>query len=251
MAKPVEPFFVGWGKVPKGLHLFLLSTGFSVIAFFAFLSWAISSTQNDPGDAAFMGPAQAIGILQAEPYPVLHVLESERYERGKTILLTGGGKRGVMERASNLDGQVVRVAGARLARGDLKSMQLRNGNNGLRLNELDRSGFEIVKTELGTWKLTGEICDGKCLAGAMRPGIGLAHKACANLCLSGFVPPIFVSSGPVEGSEFLLLANAEGGPVTKEILTHTAVFVEITGKIERHGSLLIFKIDPETIKLAR
>jgi len=203
MAKTKDPFFVGWGKIPNDLRVFLASLALSIVAGFAVLAYTISSSQSDPGSGAFMGPASAIGILQADPYPVLHVIESDRYNRGEAILLTGGGKRGVVDRAAGLDGQVVRIGGVTLERGDLSGMQLRGGTNGLRKDDSTSDGFTIKTEKLGRWKLTGEICDGKCLNGAMRPGKGLAHKACANLCLIGMVPPVFVSSAPVEGSAFL------------------------------------------------
>ncbi|MGB7242086.1 MAG: hypothetical protein WBC93_08385 [Sulfitobacter sp.] len=250
MAKPADPFFVGWGKIPKGLRPFLIACSVFILVFFATVSYVISSTQTDTQGGAFMGPATAIGILRADPYPVLHVIESNRYARGETILLTGGGKRGVIKRAKDLDGRTVRIAGTTLQRGDLNGLQLRNGQNGLRADDSETDGFAVRTTQLGRWKLTGEICDGKCLNGAMRPGRGLAHKACANLCLLGDVPPVFVSSGAVEGSQFLLMANAKGGPVTQDILNFTATYVEIEGVVERHGDLLVFNIDPKTIRHA-
>ncbi len=251
MAKEKDPFFVGWGKIPKDYKVFLISLTASIIAVFAILSYAISSTQSDPGDGALMGLTTAVGILQADPYPVLHVISSGRYQPGETIILSGGGKRGVVKRAAGFDGQVVRAAGVTMQRGDLNGMQLRSGKNGLRGDDTGADAFTVRVENLGRWRLTGEICDGKCLNGAMRPGRGLAHKACANLCLLGGVPPVFVSSAPVEGSEFLLMADANGKAVTEEILKFTATYVEIEGEVERRGELLIFKISPETIRLAQ
>ena len=101
---------------------------------------------------------------------------------------------------------------------------------------------------LGRWRLAGEMCDGKCLAGAMRPGRRLAHKACANLCVIGGVPPVFVSTQPVEGETYFLLAGPDGGPLTMDMLTHMAAFVTLEGEIERRGDLLILKIDPDTVE---
>lgn len=251
MAKAQDPFFVGWGKVPKGLKQFLLVATFSFVLGFGLVAYLISSTQTDTGSGSFMGRANAIGVLRADPYPVLHVIESDNYERGDVILLTGGGKRGVIGRAAGLDGQIMRVGGNRLERGDLNGLQLRGGMRGLRKADNPDETFEIEVEQLGRWKLSGEICDGKCLGGAMRPGTGLAHKACANLCLIGDVPPVFVSSGPVEGHEFLLMADANGQAVTDKILDYTATFVEIEGDIERRGGMLIFKISPETIRLVQ
>lgn len=251
MAKSPEPFFVGWGKVPKGLKNFLLVCTTSFLIGFSVVAYAISSTQTDTGSGAFMGQASAVGILRADPYPVLHVIESDNFERGDVLLLSGGGKRGVFARAEGLDGQVIRVGGIRLERGDLNGLQLRGGMRGLRKVPNPDVTFDIEVEQLGRWKLTGEICDGKCLNGAMRPGTGLAHKACANLCLIGDVPPVFVSSGKVDGSEFLLMADQDGGTVTDKILDFTATYVEIEGDVERRGDMLVFKISPETIRLAR
>jgi hypothetical protein len=251
MAKAQDPFFVGWGKIPKALKQFLLVSTFSFLLGFAVVAYAISSTQTDTGSGAFMGRANAVGILRADPYPVLHVIDSANFETGQAILLSGGGKRGVVTRAEGLDGEVVRIDGTRLERGDLNGLQLRGGMRGLRKVDNPDTTFDIEVEQLGRWKLTGEICDGKCLGGAMRPGTGLAHKACANLCLIGDVPPVFVSSGPVDGSEFLLMADADGNAVTDQILDFTALYVEIEGDVERRGDMLVFKISPETIRKAQ
>ena len=250
MAKINDPFYIGWGKIPKDFKVFLISLSISIVAGFAVLSYAISSTQSDPGDGAFMGPTTVVGVLQVDPYPVLHVISGARYQPGETILLSGNGKRGAVKRAAGFAGQVVRVAGVTLQRGDLNGLQLRGGKNGLRGDDTGADAFEVRVENLGRWRLTGEISDGKCLNGAMRPGRGLAHKACANLCLLGGTSPVFVSTAPVEGSEFLLLADADGKAVTEDILKFTATYVEIEGEIERRGDLLIFKISPETIVLA-
>ncbi|MGI9422759.1 MAG: hypothetical protein ACR2PA_06170, partial [Hyphomicrobiaceae bacterium] len=102
---------------------------------------------------------------------------------------------------------------------------------------------------LGRWRLKGEICDGKCLAGAMRPGRGLAHRACANLCLIGGVPPIFVASEPVAGSQFFLLADQDGNALPDAYLNHVAVYISLDGTIERRGKILLFKVDLASLKV--
>ncbi|MCA8883528.1 MAG: hypothetical protein KDA50_07250 [Rhodobacteraceae bacterium] len=209
--------------------------------------YMVAATQNDPGDGAFLGRASAVGVLQAAPYPVVHVLESDTFAPGTAVLLSGLGKRGVQDRAEALDGAVVEIAGARMARGDIQGLQLRNGGDGLRA--ADGAGALPEPVDLGRWRLSGEICDGKCLTGAMRPGRGLAHKACANLCLIGGVPPVFVTTDKVDGTEFFLLADADGGPVTDAILDHTATLVEAEGRLERHGGLHVFRLDPGSLRV--
>ena len=104
-------------------------------------------------------------------------------------------------------------------------------------------------TPLGRWRIAGEICDGKCLAGAMRPGRGLAHKACANLCLVGDIPPVFATTGPVDGERYMLLAGPDGGPMPAEMYDFTAVLIDAEGEVYRRGDLLIFRVDPTTMRV--
>ena len=246
-----ESFFVGWDRPPPALRPFLVTAAASLVGVFMVAGYLAAATMSDPGNGAFRfdwGRQTLTGVMQAAPYPMLHVLDSERFETGHTLLLSGGGKRGVQSRAAGLDGQVVQLSGVALKRGALDMIQLRGGRNGLAASEGEGAGPAPV--DLGRWRLTGEICDGKCYAGAMRPGTGLAHKACANLCLIGGVPPVFVSTDRVDGEEFLVLASEDGGNITDAVLSHTALLVEIEGRVERHGAVLIFRIDPATIRRA-
>lgn len=156
-------------------------------------------------------------------------------------MLTAAGKRGLMDRAAGLDGRLVQASGVLLQRGDLDMLQVRGGNNGL--GAADGETPQLASEPLGRWRLAGEICDGKCLAGAMRPGRGLAHKACANLCLIGGVPPVFVSTQAVEGSEYLLMAGPDGGPLPAAAADRVGQTIALEGDIERRGDVLVFSVD--------
>ena len=246
-------FFIGWSsKMPGRLGVFLMQVAAVLVAGLAGAALAIGITQDDPGDGAFRfdwGRQTLTGVLQAQPYPVLHVTESDRYPAGHAIMLSGPGKRGVQDQAAPLDGQLVVASGVMLTRGPLTMMQVRGGDQGLLAAETAVVPNPPVPVPLGRWRLTGEICDGKCYAGAMRPGQGLSHRACANLCLTGGVPPVFVATDTVDGQAFFLIAGPEGGPVTDAILDHTAMLVEVEGQVERRGDLLVFRIDPATLEV--
>ena len=253
MSAPPEPFFIGWARIPAGLRGFLAACALALVLVFAAAGYLVAATMDDPGSGAFRfdwGQQTLIGRLEIKPYPVLHVMDSERYPAGTTVMLAGVGKRGVVQRSATLDGQVVRASGVMLARGDLAMLQVAGGASDFIVAEGRQPAARKV-LPLGRWRLIGEICDGKCYTGAMRPGRGLAHKACANLCLIGGVPPVFVSSAPVDGDRFLLMADADGGPVTDAILHHVATLVEVEGEVERRGSMLVFRIAPGTLRLAR
>lgn len=249
MAQDRDPFFVGYLAPPKALRDLMLGVALAAVLGFAGAAWLVAATQDDPGDGAFRGAAAAMGVLQATPYPVVHVTLSERFPAGTALLLTGGGKRGVQERADPLDGQLVAVSGFEISRGDIRGLQLAGGTDGMAPAD-GAAGLPQVQ-DLGRWRITGEICDGKCLAGAMRPGTGLSHKACANLCLAGGVPPVFVATGPVEGAEFLLIGDVSGGPIRPEVLDHTGTLVQAEGRVERRGGLTVFLMDPASVALAR
>lgn len=250
-----RPFFIGWAKPPKELRFFLVMVMVVCPVVFFIAAYVAAATQNDPGSAAFRfdwGPLTLKGVLQAEPYPVLHVIEGERGTAGQSIMLSGVGKRGVMERASGLDGALVEATGIMLTRGNLLMMQVRANETGLVAVEDSAPADPPGSEDLGTWQLTGEICDGKCYAGAMRPGTGLAHKACANLCIAGGTPPVFVATGAVDGASFFLMGDEDGKPLDIDtVKTWSALRVTLSGTITRTGTMPILATDLSTVELAR
>lgn len=246
-----DGFFVGWARPPIGMIGFIAGLSMGIIGLFGGLGYLLAATMDDPGDGAFRfdwGRQTVTGVLTEAPYPVLHIIESERWPAGKALLLSASGKNGAQPQAAGLDGQVVMASGVAVARGDLTMLQLRGGTDGLAAAE--GTGAPPVPQDLGRWRLTGEICDGKCYAGTMRPGRGIAHKACANLCISGGAPPLFVATDMVDGEDILLLAGPDGGAIDERVLAMTAALVEIEGQATRLGDLVVFTIDPDTIRLA-
>jgi len=250
-----KPFFVGYRKTPDALRGFLWIVTATLVLGAGIAGYAIGATQNDPGDGAFQfefGPQTVTGVLEMTPMPVIHVTEgNDRIPTGRTLMLSGGGKNGAISRAEPLAGQMVTVSGVLLERGDLDMLQLRGSANGIGPAE-EATAVPVPTPEpLGRWRLAGEICDGKCYAGAMRPGTGLAHKACANLCLIGGIPPVFVSSQPVAGAEFLMIAGPNGAPMPDAAYDRVAQYIAVEGDIARHGDLLVFAIDPDTMEVIR
>ncbi len=250
--KSDSPFFIGFLAPPAGLRPFLISAMLSIVAFFGALGTMMALSQDDPGDGAFrfdLGRQTVTGVLETTPYPIVHVTEgNENIPSGHTLMLSGQGKNGAIGRGAPLDGQVVTVSGVLLNRGDLDMMQLRGGQNGLGPAEGATPAQAPEAEPLGRWRLAGEICDGKCLAGAMRPGRGLSHKACADLCLVGGIPPVFVSTQPVEGEEFLMITGPDGTELPDAAREWIATFVSVEGEITRRGDLLVFAIDPATLE---
>ena len=98
--------------------------------------------------------------------------------------------------------------------------------------------------------MAGEICDGKCETGAMRPGNGIAHRACAILCLAGGVPPVFVTAAPGGGRELPAAGRRRmAAPCPPRCAALTALRVVLDGTLERRGDLLVFRADPAGARL--
>lgn len=249
-----DPFFVGWAHPPRAMRGFLAACAIGIVALFGGVAYLASATAEDPGDGAFRfdwGAQTVTGWLEAAPYPVLHVTRSDRFPAGHAVLLSGVGKTGVQGRAAALTDGPAQATGVVLKRGDLDMLQVGGGADAFVAAGEDVGAAAPETAPLGRWRVTGEICDGKCYAGAMRPGTGLAHRACANLCLIGGAPPVLVTTAPVDGARFLLLGGADGGPLPREVLDHTALLVEIEGEVERRGDLRVLLVDPADIWLAR
>lgn len=241
MSQPSEPgFFVGYfQKIPRDVILFCATAGAFLIGAFAALSLGLAYATSDPIQAAYSPGATASGVYRPIPYPMLLLPPDARHPQGHALLLAGDGKAGAQIAGLGFSGHAVNVTGALLKRGTIDM---------LIVETITASGTAFPPAAgpvpLGRWQIGGEICDGKCSAGAMKPGTGLAHKACANLCIQGGLPPLLVTSEPVDGTHFLLVASETGGPVvpgTWENFVARPVVLE--GALERVGDLLVLKAE--------
>ncbi len=247
------PFFVGYLKIPADLKRFLITASLALLAGFLGMGVLLGATQDDPGAAGFRfdyGRQTVTGVVESTPYPLMRVTQgNEHIKAGHTLMITGQGKNGVMARVRALEGQLATASGILLERGELDMLQLRGGKNGLAAAEGEGTAPTLETEALGRWKMAGEICDGKCLAGAMNPGRGLAHKACANLCIIGGIPPVFVSSKPVAGTEYFMVADSQGQELPKGAYSLVGQFISLEAELEKRGDMVVMKIDLDTVEV--
>lgn len=233
-----DHFFIGWSS-----HSFrLLRSRFALaaallLATAAVLGLALGAGIGDPGGGAPGSDGTVTGVIIAEPYPLLIADPDAAHPLGHAMLLAGGGKIGVQDQATPLDGRRVRIGGLVMKRGTLDMLLVAS------MQPADGDATMPARASLGRWRLTGEICDGKCYAGVMRPGAGLSHKACANVCLLSGIPPVLVTTAPVAGSEFLLIADATGHALPDALRDHVAILQRMDGEVMRVADLLIFRTD--------
>lgn len=250
---PAKPeFFIGWASAtPPRLRRFSRIVAGLVLAVFILLGVLLGAVADDPAGADFaLGPGQSplalpesetvTGRFVAAPYPMLLLPPDARHPRGRAMLLAGGGKYGLANGYAALDGRQVGARGFITARGTLAML----ATDDLPVPSDQPAGPAPDVEPLGRWRLAGEICDGKCASGAMRPGAGLSHRACATLCIAGDIPPVFVSTAPVAGHGFLLLAGPDGGPMPAALRDRIGLRIVLEGRVERMGDMLVFRADP-------
>ena len=229
----MKPFFVGWsGRTATPMLGFLAMLLIAMVVGFGALAFTLGVTVDDPGGGDFSGDKDITGTLIADPYPMI-VTDKDQH----TIVLSGGGKRGVQEDARPLDGKHVRAIGAGVRRGDRDLLLVGE----LRLEP--GAATAPARASLGTWRLTGEICDGKCSMGVMHPGNRAVHKACANVCLLGGVPPVFITTSPVLGTRYLLMGDPENHALPDAFRDYVAITSQMDGMLEQIGDAMVFRTD--------
>lgn len=232
------PFFIGWSPgSAKPLAGFLVAWAILLVTGAGALALALGSRVNDPGGGQWVGDRVFTGVIVPSPYPILVTDPDATHPEGHAILLSGAGKQGVQAESAAFAGQRVRISGGLVQRGDI-DMRL--------VDEVKAEPGPApapAATPLGTWRVVGEICDSKCVSGVMRPGDGLSHKACANICILGGVPPILVTAGPVAGRHFMLMGDGAGRALPDSFRDHVGVRRRMEGTVERVADMLIFRTD--------
>jgi hypothetical protein len=169
------------------------------------------------------------GRLVEFPYPALDV-------PGGTpafYWLVGPGKHGAAALVRGLEGRVVRVRGTRVEREGEAMLQIEAGSV-----ETIRGGDApnpSVAVRMRSVTVTGELVDGKCHLGVMKPGEGPLHRDCAVRCLIGGVPPLFVvRGGNVETRRFALV-DERGRPLFSDFSSLAGRPLTIRGVLLTQG----------------
>lgn len=158
------------------------------------------------------------GTIVASPTPML--LRANESGEIEGMLLVLEGKHGAQDITRMWDGKNARVKARRLLR---QQPAMDEGGKVVRRTMLEviTAADAIVATNLGpavvrpvfvgepaanaALVLRGEILDAKCYFGAMKPGAGKGHKACATLCIQNGIPAMFLDD---RGELWLLVENA-------------------------------------------
>ncbi len=244
----MNDFYVGYlPKAPASLGRFVrkVVTGLALIA--AVVALLLVRSQRPFAKSVFeFGTVRSFeGVIGNQPYPMLLVArpgtrgQEQLYSQ---YLLVAPGKFGADELIGGFAGKPVRLKGQLIYRDGTTMVEVEPGSIAIR-----ESGIVASETsrDLGTFTVTGEIVDSKCYVGVMNPGQGKVHRDCAARCLSGGIPPIFVTT---DGREQFLLVGLDGRALGRDALREfIAEPITIRGDLLQQGESHLLKIDPRTL----
>ncbi|XAL99558.1 hypothetical protein OT109_18510 [Phycisphaeraceae bacterium D3-23] len=245
-SKPDDaPFYVGYLPLPAAIRRFLLPWLVANFVLLIAVGVVIAQQQRDPGDGTWntATPVTYEGVLTLDPYPLLRVTDAEETGGPLTVLPIEMGKRGSRERLAGLEGQRVRLTGFAIRRTGRVVLGLEAGDAAIEPLGPATPAITFAPVGLGTHTLIGEIVDPQCFMGAMKPGEGKPHKVCATLCIAGGIPPVFVVRDQAGNTVTYLLMTDAGESLPPSHYEYIADPLELTGRIQRQGDMLVLYAD--------
>ena len=256
LASPADEFYVGYLPMPKGHRRLVTHIVIAMTMWCVAIAFILSMTMRDPGSATWNTNTikQWTGTLWQSPYPHL-VFDSPKENNGhQSILVVAMGKHGAQDLLKDHFGTRVTLSGYELIRDGRHLIELDEDENAIvRLAqdsnpEPSHPSTLTASTSPIPESLIGEIVDGKCYLGAMKPGDGMGHRACATLCLNGGLPPMFVAQSESGVPMFYLLIVDGSTTLTQEVLRVVACPVEIVGTTGQVHGLPTFQTTAAQIR---
>lgn len=234
-----DDFFIGWsGDTPRADRRFLLGASLALIAGGGALGATLALDRPPVGNGVWdQGTPRTLrGVLTGlDAYPALRTRDVDGEVR--TVFLATTGKTAPEIAARHFDSGA-EIAGTLITRGRnamLAVVDIRM----LPPGDIDATAFAPpALVDRGPVMLVGEILDAKCWFGAMRPGYGKTHKACAALCARGGLPLAFCRLGACgDGAVAPLLLDQNGRPFGREVLPLVADPVVLQGRLVEAGDV--------------
>jgi hypothetical protein len=249
-----DEFYVGWdAAMPPSTRRFVRRAVATALAGAAAIAVAIAAAQAPFAASVFEygDEREFVGTVRETPAPHLVVEGPACSEacaaRSGWLLAHYGTKRGAADLVRGLDGRRVRLRGVLVYRADQTLLDVVAGSIEPMESTTPARAAEVE--DLGEQTLRGEVVDGKCHFGVMRPGSGRTHRDCAARCIASGAPPMLWVRDAVRDRDLhLLLVGADGRALGSELLPWVAEAVEVTGRVLRHDGLLVLHAEPSAYR---
>ena len=248
MTDPRPPdFYVGWAeRQPARLSRWSrrLAVGSLAVALAGSAAVALGQRPLEGGRFEYGSPEEYAGFLVADPFPALLIPgggETDRFH------LVAQGKHGADPLVAPWLGQWVTLTGILIHRGEQRMIEVVQGSLHASPDQPPSPELGAIE-DLGVRYVEGEVVDSKCHLGVMTPGSGIVHRACADLCLRGGIPPMLAVTGPGGAKQALVMVGIDGSPIEPAALEPLAEAVGVTGRVVRVGGTTFIHADPLLIR---
>lgn len=252
-----QAFFVGYLAMPATLKRFYIPLIAVMIGLSALIGYALANTQMTTGPARWLNdnPQTMQGLIKLEPYPVLHRFNPDAPNKIESVLLVAQGKWSADKLAAGLDGQLVNATGFPIYRGGWSMLELRSkadlqviaaADEAATAQEWAQIRDKLLSAtgviSLGAVSFAGEIADSKCFLGVMKPGEGVVHRACAEVCLIGGLPAMLLVKGQDQQRYGYMLTTQDGGSAAALVSSNAGDLMQVSGELMQKGNLLYLKM---------
>jgi len=239
-----EEFYIGYAPRPPrriARTIFRVVVGLNALAATVALVLLLVQRPFARSTFEFQQYREFAGELELKPYPALLVVRPGGNEYSR-YLLVAPGKHGADAEVRSFAGKAVHLRGSLIYRDSQTMVELVPGS----VKVLKKEPAVVSFATVGEVTLTGEIVDSKCYLGVMNPGRTKVHRECAARCISGGIPPAFVTA-----DGFYLLVGGDGRSVRHEVLDWVGETIEVTGTVQRSGETLILRTEPTSFRRVR
>lgn len=247
-----DEFFIGWLAMPRSLTRFLRILVGILLATAVGIATTLPTLQKSAGEGDWQvdSTIELVGTASADPYAMIRVADESTGELTRTVMVVSSGKFGAQSRLTPFAGQRVRLRGTMLHRNERWMLELVDGEDAIQSlsSSPARSNTPAVTRRAERATLRGEIIDPKCYLGAMKPGGGKTHKACATLCIAGGIPPMLVTRDAGGRETFYLLLDSQGHAIADSVLPYVGDLVAVTGDVECWDDLFVLRLHPNGVR---
>lgn len=242
-----DGLYVGYLPAPRSSKRAAILAGTFLLVWIGSMSLVFAAMMRDPGNATWdSGQIRTWeGRIAMTPYPML-ISESEPSE---VRLVVAMGKHGVHDRLRAFDGTHVLLEGWRLMRDGRAMIELAPEDNAIIMIEPGTGARPSAYQDPKAFDQTGEIVDGKCYLGAMKPGDGIGHRACAILCIQGGLPPMFAYTDEDKTTRFALLVVDGSTTLPEPVLGLAGRSVRVRGECVQMGTLEVLHANASGITI--
>lgn len=242
-----DEFYINYATVPPSYRRFLIKFIASLVVGLLLFTVVLPRVHAQFNTGKLYGKQELEGLLVADPVPHLMVPRSGNTEEDNSFsryALLGTGKTGAKPAVLEHLGEWVKLNGVVVSRNQLSVIAALSAEKIEQPPTLPATSKE--GTPLGKFSLVGEILDGKCYPGVMKPGQGKTHRACAIRCIVGGVPAVFRVQNSTHDVMYLLLADQNGKAVNDQIQDLIADSIQITGEVIQYDDMYVIQADPNS-----